>query len=435
MSDTSGNGLLSSILETYGQDASGTNGHQLDFRSDDAVFERARKYVDKMPAAVSGENGSGRTFHVACVLVKGFELPTSQAMEILKEYSTKCDPPWSEHELHHKIDSAVKQPGASGYLRNAKQERWNQIQVPSYQQPTNGHKSPPKQDKPQRSKPNRKLLKTAVAESIEHSASGKKNLINLGIPDLNRAIGGGAEFGEMIMIAARPSHGKSAIALQMIAQLTQDGIPCAFFSEEMSTLMVGKRTIQFVSPVPETLWASQRQVVEHQVDDHFGRRAECQIITDCHTVERVCDEVRLLAAEGIKAVVVDYVQLLSSQGSRYETVTANSVALRKVCSETGVLMIVLAQMSRAIEGREKFIPKTSDLRESGQLEQDADVLLFLVWPWKMDQEREKSEYLIFVMKNRNREICSPKICSTFDAARQKISGLSTEQYDWTDRIQ
>jgi replicative DNA helicase len=132
--------------------------------------------------------------------------------------------------------------------------------------------------------------------------------------------------------------------------------------------------------------------------------------------------------------VVDYVQLLASSGNRFETVTANSVILRKVCTETGVLMIVLAQMSRAIEGRDSFVPKTSDLRESGQLEQDADVLLFLVWPWKLDSEKPKEEYLVFVAKNRNREIVDVVVKCTFDPARQKISGAGPkeEAYSWAE---
>jgi KaiC/GvpD/RAD55 family RecA-like ATPase len=392
-----------------------------------------------MPGAVSGENGSGKTYHVACVLVKGFELPTSQAMEILHDYNTRCYPPWTDHELQHKLDDATRAKGASGYLRNAKQERWSSIDVPEYKQPANGKPTngSHKAERPGMSKPSRKQLSDVVAQSILHSAADKKTLVNLGIPDLNRAIGGGAEFGELITIAARPSHGKSALALQMISSLTAEGIECAFISEEMSALTVGKRVIQFVTNVPEPRWNVDIGKVEQDIATHFGRRAQCHVVEGCRTAERVVTEVRELAASGVKAVVVDYVQLLaSSSRGRYETVTENSVALRQVCTETGVLMIVLAQMSRAIEGREMFIPKVSDLRESGQLEQDADVLLFLVWPWKLDQTKEKSEYAIYVMKNRNREIVTPLVNCVFDGARQRISGVAKEQdnLDWTDRI-
>lgn len=429
---SAGNALISDMLNAYGAAQPLEYHHQRDFRSEDAVVERASKYVEKMPAAVSGDNGHAKTYHVACVLLKGFELSTSQAMDVLKEYNARCDPPWSDYELQHKIDDAAKASGQSGYLRNAKPERWESVAVPEYRPPAE-KKQKPKQETP---KPTRQTLRDAVVRSIEHSATGKKNLINLGIPDLNRAIGGGAEFGEMIMIAARPSHGKSAIALQMIDQMTADGIPCAFFSEEMNSLTVGKRVLQFVTSSPETMWNAQRAKIESDVASHFSTRAECEVVENCRTAEKIAEEVREMARRGVRAVVVDYVQLLASSGNRFETVTANSVILRKVCTETGVLMIVLAQMSRAIEGRDSFVPKTSDLRESGQLEQDADVLLFLVWPWKLDSEKPKEEYLVFVAKNRNREIVDVVVKCTFDPARQKISGAGPkeEAYSWVEKI-
>lgn len=429
---TTGNALITEILDVYGSAQPAEYHHQRDFRSEDAVVERAAKYVAKMPAAVSGDNGHAATYHVACVLCKGFELTTDQAMSILLEYNQRCDPPWSEHELQHKIDDAAKASGASGYLRNAKPERWDSISIPSHQ-PV---KAKTAEKAPERSKPTRKLLSEAVQQSIEHSASGKKHLVNLGISALNRAIGGGAEFGEMIMIAARPSHGKSAIALQMIDQMTSDGIPCAFFSEEMSSLTVGKRVLQYVVSCPESMWQAQRDKLESDVNRHFSTRATCEVVENCRTAERIAEEIREMAKRGVRAVVVDYVQLLSSSGNRFETVTANSVILRKVCSETGVLMIVLAQMSRAIEGRDSFIPKTSDLRESGQLEQDADVLLFLVWPWKLDTSKPREEYLIFVAKNRNREIVDTLVKCTFDPSRQKImpAALSDDNYSWAERL-
>ena len=109
--------------------------HQHDFRSDAAVVERARKYLAKLPSAVSGENGSAKCFHAACVLVKGFALPSSDAMELLKEYNSQCQPPWSDYELQHKLQDAEKAKGESGYLRNAKMVRWEVIAVPKYKAP------------------------------------------------------------------------------------------------------------------------------------------------------------------------------------------------------------------------------------------------------------------------------------------------------------
>jgi hypothetical protein len=76
-----------------------------------AIEKRARRWVAKMPAAVSGQSGHAATFHVACVLVQGFGLTMQDALPLLSEYNARCLPPWSERELLHKLDGAEKAPG------------------------------------------------------------------------------------------------------------------------------------------------------------------------------------------------------------------------------------------------------------------------------------------------------------------------------------
>src|SRR5690606_3701479 len=79
----------------------------LDFHSHDAAIERARKYLAKVPPAVSGQSGHNTTFHAACVLVCGFMLERQQALGLLAEWNQACQPPWSDRELEHKVDSAL----------------------------------------------------------------------------------------------------------------------------------------------------------------------------------------------------------------------------------------------------------------------------------------------------------------------------------------
>jgi hypothetical protein len=84
-----------------------------------SLVERAQLYVAKMPAAVSGQNGHGATYHVACVLVQGFGLSPIQAMPLLEEYNLRCEPPWNTRELTHKLEGAEKAFGndrGRGYL-------------------------------------------------------------------------------------------------------------------------------------------------------------------------------------------------------------------------------------------------------------------------------------------------------------------------------
>lgn len=80
------------------------------------VMDRARAYVARMDAAVSGGGGHDATFRVACVLVEGFSLSFADAMEVMREYNSRCAPPWSEHELEHKVRSAEGRVVNPGYL-------------------------------------------------------------------------------------------------------------------------------------------------------------------------------------------------------------------------------------------------------------------------------------------------------------------------------
>lgn len=81
-------------------------------------IDRARRYVAKMPAAVSGQGGHTRTFHVACVIVQGFALSGEDAWTVLCDYNERCAPPWTEVELRHKLEDALKAPSSKerGYL-------------------------------------------------------------------------------------------------------------------------------------------------------------------------------------------------------------------------------------------------------------------------------------------------------------------------------
>jgi len=128
---------------------------------------------------------------------------------------------------------------------------------------------------------------------------------------------------------------------------------------------------------------------------------------------------------------VDYAQFLKGEGrDRYEQVSNVSVVMKQVAAESGVVLLLLAQMNRSIESRQKFVPQMSDLRESGQIEQDADVILFTVWPWKLDNTKDKTMYQFYIAKNRNREIKASIVDCNIDAARQMILPREQERYDF-----
>ncbi len=95
------------------------------------VFDRARAYVAAMPPAISGQGGHNQTFAVACALIIGFDLDEENAFVLLSEYNERCDPPWMEQELWHKIKDATKQTGERGHLRDAPRDGGNAPQIGS----------------------------------------------------------------------------------------------------------------------------------------------------------------------------------------------------------------------------------------------------------------------------------------------------------------
>jgi len=385
-----------------------------DWRSVDAVMERARKYLAKMPVSVSGQDGSGACFRAACVLVCGFGLSDQEALSLLSEWNTGCLPPWSEKELRHKIDGARKTPGEKGYLRDVAEKNYDRVPMPEYRQP--------KQEKPT---PVVRVnsVSAATEKFVERVRSGGEKLIELGLPELDYAIGGGVEAGEMVLLAARPSHGKSAVAMQFVHHWTSQGRASLFVSEEMSEIALARRAIQFASDIPKTQWRNRIDEVERQMKAHLASRAECLIVEGCRTAETAAEEIRKAkASHNIECVVVDYAQLLGSKGNGlYEQNTQTSIVLRQITSETKVVMIALCQMSRTIEKRDKFVPMISDIKGTGQFEQDADVIVFGVWPHRINHEHPANEYQFHVMKNRNREISLPLVMCHFDPSRQTFS--------------
>ena len=390
------------------------------------ILERAAKYVGTMPPAISGSSGHNAAFKVACVLVKGFGLSDGDAFDLfMREYNPRCNPVWTEREVMHKINSAKRQPGASGYLAEAEPNDWNRITIPSQYKE---HKPTKEEQQKEVAETRKTTLKKATLGYIESIKGGKPNLLSTGVPDLDYAVGGGVGGGEMVIIAARPSHGKSAVALQMVHHVTSLGIPVGIISEEMSALALGKRTVQFVSETPEEDWGSMNDFVQREIEKHFEGRADAYIVESCGTVVRAIAEAERMQTEhGIKALFVDYAQILNGTGrGRYEQVTDVSQSLRQLASRTGLTVFVLAQLSREIEKREKFVPTMRDLKETGQLEQDADVIVFGVWPYKLDATIDKKEYQFYIAKNRNREIRKAAFSVVFEPRRQAFRHVEME---------
>ncbi|MFW6060120.1 MAG: replicative DNA helicase [Phycisphaeraceae bacterium] len=196
----------------------------------------------------------------------------------------------------------------------------------------------------------------------------------------------GLQKGEMIIVAARPSMGKTAFALNIAEHIAAvNKQPCAIFSMEMSRQQLAQRLLCSRSAVDSN--KLRRNMLN---DDDFGKLA--MAVGDLSEAPLYIDDTpgltllglrakarRMAARYDIQAVFVDYLQLMSQPGaeSRQQEVSTISRGIKALARELNVPVICLSQLNRQAEGREGHRPRMSDLRESGSIEQDADVVSML----------------------------------------------------------
>lgn len=231
---------------------------------------------------------------------------------------------------------------------------------------------------------------TMINDGITAQRAGKVTGTPVGIADLDRDLSG-FQPGNLIILAGRPSMGKTALALTMALNAVRDrqrpgGV--AFFSLEMSDAELMERILSNAADLDYT--AIIKRVL---ADRDFmrlsefgeGLRREPLFIDDrpSTSVARMRTECRKIArqAGGLKLVIVDYLQLMAGsrdfKGERYQQITELSMQLKQLAKELDVPVVALSQLSRAVEARDDKRPLLSDLRESGSIEQDADVVMFV----------------------------------------------------------
>jgi replicative DNA helicase len=242
-------------------------------------------------------------------------------------------------------------------------------------------------------------------------------------------LGGGIAQGEMAVVGARPSHGKTMFGLQWSYHVARTGHPCLVISEEMTAALLAQRATMTATAIHEDDWQLRADEVFEDVSMFFRNRRPILAAENCRTAERAAQAIaEARTHHGIRLAVVDYVQLLRGSGnSRYEQVSDVSMTLKAAAVENNVALVVLGQLNRECEKRPEFQPKLQDLKDSGQIEQDADVVLFLIWPWKYDTKNHPSKFQVLGAKNRNRGIRgSGAVELVFDAARQMVTDPKSE---------
>jgi len=239
--------------------------------------------------------------------------------------------------------------------------------------------------------------------------------LSSGFNDLDNILAG-FQKSDLIILAARPSLGKSALALNLALNIANtEKIPVGIFSLEMSNDQIIDRLISSVSGVD--LWRLRTGRLSDKSEDNdfekiqkaMGILSETPIYIDDAAsptilqMKAMCR--RLQADKGLGMVIIDYLQLvepLNPNSGLVEQVSENSRALKGLAKELNIPVLVISQLSRAVEMRSPQIPRLADLRQSGTIEQDADVVMFI---YREDRYRPETSRKgvadLIVAKHRN----------------------------------
>lgn len=263
--------------------------------------------------------------------------------------------------------------------------------------------------------------------------------ISTGFRDLDN-ITNGLQNSDLILLAARPSVGKTSFAMNVVTNIAiKENKSCAVFSLEMSKEQLTQRALCSLAKVPmqnaltgkmtsdewKRIWTATKQLENAKLFiDDSSLTTPASLLSKCR---------RLKAKEGkLDLIMIDYLQLMTSDNKKRENrqgeISEISRNLKVAAKELNVPIIVLSQLSRDIEKREGHRPQLSDLRDSGAIEQDADIVMFLHNPEKYNDvptEDEPGVVELILAKHRNGATGSIKLrwigqYTTFVGLEEKV---------------
>ncbi|OGI23841.1 MAG: replicative DNA helicase [Candidatus Moranbacteria bacterium RIFCSPHIGHO2_12_FULL_40_10] len=247
-----------------------------------------------------------------------------------------------------------------------------------------------------------------------HKGDHKFRGVPTGFSDLDNILAG-LQKSDLVILASRPSIGKTTLALDFARHIAiKENIPVGIFSLEMSSDQLIDRMIAAESGVD--LWRLRTGRLRDSGDNNdfqligeaMGVLSEAPIYIDdaasANIMEMRTMARRLQSEHKLGLIIIDYLQLMEGRGNenRVQEISEISRSLKNLAREINTPVLALSQLSRAVESRSPQIPKLSDLRESGSIEQDADVVLFL---YREDREKpdtpNKNIVEVIVSKHRN----------------------------------
>jgi replicative DNA helicase len=235
--------------------------------------------------------------------------------------------------------------------------------------------------------------------------------LSSGFPDLDN-LTAGFQNADLIIIAARPSVGKTALALNIAQNVAvKKNVPVAFFSLEMSKEQLAQRILCSEAEIdairlktaslPDSGWKKLTKALSKLSEAQFFIDDSAAITS----MEIRAKARRLKAEHGLGLVIIDYMQLMSGRSrveNRVQEISEIARSLKTLARELDIPVIALSQLSRAVEQRNDRIPRLSDLRESGEIEQTADLVIFIHRDDYYNPASEKANVAeIIIAKQRN----------------------------------
>jgi len=288
-------------------------------------------------------------------------------------------------------------------------------------------------------------IKEALGEAWDrldmlHNSKNELRGIPTGFKELDEKLSG-LQKSDLIILAARPSMGKTALALDIARQAAVNhNVPVGIFSLEMGSQQLVDRMLAAESQVDAWKLRTGRLNADEEfqkIRDSLDKLAKAPIFIDDQPSNNIIgmrsSARRLKSEHGVGLIIVDYLQLMTttkSYDSMVNQVTEISRSLKSLAREIDVPVLALSQLSRAVEQR-RDKPRLSDLRDSGSIEQDADAVLFIHRDDKYNENSDKPNIAeILIEKHRNGP--TGKVDLYFDEKRTTFLSIDKSQYSEPD---
>ena len=251
--------------------------------------------------------------------------------------------------------------------------------------------------------------------------------LKLGFSKLDDIIGG-IDPGDMALIGARPAVGKSSLASQIVLTLAKAGHKVALFNLEMATQQIYERFLSYETGIGLTrirkaqCFLGDEEKKVREAHERLSKLSNMKVYSGSRTISQVKAECR---RQKFDVVVIDYLQLLGAdeiyKGDRYAEVSSISGELKRLAMDLHIPVIALSQLNRGPERAAEKEPTMADLRETGNLEQDASVIVLL---WNLDPENKE---LKGCKVEKNRQGLTGTVKMRFDGSLMRFEEIKDEE--------